>query len=106
MYWCKRTVSSYNWSHRGEISHSGSYDIPGAQDEHCKDLDEFFKVFSSINILCLILEITIALLVRLGILNTFKPHYSSPYTYFRDKDRIQRFLHKAPFFLKAMEKQC
>lgn len=76
MYWCKRTVSSYNWNHREEISHSGSYDIAGAQDERPKDLSEFFKHFCNINILYLILYLVIALPVRLRISNIWTMLFS------------------------------
>ena len=103
MYWWKRTVSSYKWSHRGEISHSGLYDIQGAQDEHAKDSSEFFKGFISINSLCLIRYPVIALSVRLGIPNILTTLLSPrpPHTHIRDKDRFQRFLPSATFFWKV-----
>ena len=100
MYWCKRTVSSYKWSHRREISHSGSYDVRGAQDEHSKDSSEFFKGFISINILCLVLYPVIALSVRLGIPNILTT-LLFPHTHIRDQDRFQRFLPSATFFWKV-----
>lgn len=50
----------------------------------------------------LILYLVIALSVKLGIPNILTTLF--PHTHIRNKGKIQRFLHEAPFFLKAMRR--
>lgn len=99
----KGTVSSYRWSHRGEIAHSGSDDVREAQDGHSKESSEIFRGFLSINILYLILYLVIAIC---EIRDPKHSNHSPPHPTILGTGIDVRGSYMRHYFLEGLEKRC